>query len=414
VASGSEKGESVIIPLSTRSDKVGLGLVALMFLSFGVIGFLGDPQNWKFGLGMTVFGMAFVAWMGYVLSGAFDKSVSITDRHIDLLHRGSLVRRVAWSSVAKASQVFEGFNKRLLLQDRLGENIVEIPTQVLGRRTGELYAQVQAHLPPGAKFVLVRQRSKWSRGQYGLAAVGGLLAGTVCLLVSKHAVSGQIDLGFGATVWIALAGSVFIAVGIVAALGWAVYERRAAQPAEVSIAESMADSLLIALRRLESGQPMRLGVYRYPEKLRRFNLKREIRITWVAVGLIAALFATGAWGMGIPSALAKKPDPANLAMAAFFASMAFLFLWMAKLFVRQIVSLVSGLQDEIETDGTQLWVLRDGRRIEARLQGRVKFNTQMRDSSGLNGARVCLLVDGEARWYDPSSMVRAPLESPTS
>jgi len=170
------------------------------------------------------------------------------------------------------------------------------------------------------------------------------------------------------------------------------------------VAESFPDSLLPRIWALEAGQSVsKTKSFRYsPAAIQRISTLLKPRygqnvlfaLILIAMGCMFCFTVYSAL-MG-PSGKYLKSGLISLAAIVFFVGL----IAFERKVARQTKELAKGFHDEIILENRAIWVIREGRKIPARIQG----GEWLSKAQGFDALRIPLIVAEETIWYGPSNM----------
>lgn len=164
----------------------------------------------------------------------------------------------------------------------------------------------------------------------------------------------------------------------------------------------MSQTLLDALRAPHQGGE---GQYVYRERIRFFNATRDV----VRSNIAMSLLALGMWLYVAFAILLKGNAWTREPLYVMVVVFAILFtggaIYVGIFYARELLSTGRHLHDQIILDGSSIIVLSGTSRKMAEFVQLRRGSFMIYDmGTGLNTWRLHLMVDGQARFYDPSKM----------
>lgn len=388
--------QAIEIPLSGRADRVMVRVfpLALLVAPF-VVGLTSPRGAWELGTLVAILSWSGAALVLWTIAPAVGVRLRLAPEALELRKGG----RRFWTIVPQdvAAVVREGHWVNLIGRD--GATLGRFVTTLQNARDAEMELLLFSFFP---KRVATWRRVRgaggnpWASFGLGLIALGAGAYGlrAVSLVISSESPQGMlawVSTHLGVALLVLMALLFFGLLGLVHGFAWF---SRAKYDHFVRVQAPRSSTLLPALTLTRAGMadPDR-RVYEYPPKWREFDTAKNIR--------------TGRWGLavvvGFCAALMALSGRDGAVLGALCLLVLGFFIPLQVGYERQMRRLAVGLLDQIILESGRIRV-RDGDRVRRATVARFANHTTG-DSSGFGRMSVLLDVEGESRWFDPTSMI---------
>jgi hypothetical protein len=398
-------GERIEFPLLSKGDYVGFLVVGLIFGSASVAMLL--DGNALVALFIAIFfGVFFAVFFGPAFRLAGSRVVISEDR-LTLMSRDREVWSIPWRHVKSASRPQRiGVLSRYVFEVAGHDGPVVLPFMAGSDRSEQLKAAIAARLPSGVQVSTKVVGLHPSRARYLAIGIPSTLVGVAAIWFSLIGVQpGQSLALFRIAVWVGLAGTGFAAVGVVKLIGWICWKPSLAGDRLVPV-DVGGDTLWAAFSLSQQGWLANsTQAYAYAESHRSFDLVKQRRIGWLALGGIALLFLGGLVTVVIGGPKDGEPVPI-LMLGLICAIMLGFFTWINAAWSQGLGRILDHRDVVVFFTPSGLFLKQGDKMVPAKVVIPPRRHPHIRDSSGLNSASMAVEVDGERLWLDPISLTK--------